>query len=51
DVVADSALQERLQSTDGVKQVLVVPDERSVYIKIDSKVTNRFEIEQAIKGV
>ncbi len=49
DVVADSALQERLQSTDGVKQVLVVPDERSVYIKIDSKVTNRFEIEQAIR--
>ncbi len=51
DVVADSALQERLQSTDGVKQVLVVPDERSVYIKIDSKVTNRFEIEQAIRGI
>ncbi|HGX9864378.1 TPA: hypothetical protein ACNTXV_001982, partial [Klebsiella pneumoniae] len=25
--------------------------ERSVYIKIDSKVTNRFEIEQLIKGV
>ncbi|HFT1625261.1 TPA: hypothetical protein ACH277_004363, partial [Klebsiella pneumoniae] len=24
---------------------------RSVYIKIDSKVTNRFEIEQLIKGV
>ncbi|WP_227645540.1 hypothetical protein, partial [Klebsiella pneumoniae] len=23
----------------------------SVYIKIDSKVTNRFEIEQLIKGV
>ncbi len=51
EVVADGALQERLQRTDGVKQVLVVPDERSVYIKIDSKVTNRFEIEQAIKGV
>lgn len=50
EVVADGALQERLQRTDGVKQVLVVPDERSVYIKIDSKVTNRFEIEQAIKG-
>ena len=51
EVVADGALQERLQRTDGVKQVLVVPDERSVYIKIDSKVTNRFEIEQLIKGV
>ncbi len=34
-----------------VKQVLVVPDRQSVYIKIDSKVTNRFEIEQAIKGI
>jgi hypothetical protein len=29
--------------------VLVVPEERSAYIKIDSKVTNRFEVEQASK--
>ena len=50
-VVVDSALQARLLSASGVHQALVVPEERSVYIKIDSKVTNRFEIEQLIKGV
>jgi hypothetical protein len=33
-----------------VKQALVVAEERSVYVKIDSKLTNRFEVEQAIKG-
>ncbi len=49
-VVVDSALQARLLSASGVHQALVVPEERSVYIKIDSKVTNRFEIEQLIKG-
>jgi hypothetical protein len=27
--------------------VLVVAEERSAYVKIDSKVTNRFEVEQA----
>ncbi len=50
-VVVDSALQTRLLNANGVHQALVVPEERSVYIKIDSKVTNRFEIEQLIKGV
>ncbi|CDL08017.1 Putative transport protein [Klebsiella pneumoniae IS43] len=50
-MVVDSALQARLLSASGVHQALVVPEERSVYIKIDSKVTNRFEIEQLIKGV
>jgi len=49
--VVDSALQTRLLNANGVHQALVVPEERSVYIKIDSKVTNRFEIEQLIKGV
>ena len=51
DVAADDALRERLLATDGVKEVLVVADEHSAYVKIDSKVTNRFEIEQLIKGV
>ena len=27
---------------------MIVAEERSAYIKIDSKVTNRFEVEQAI---
>jgi len=30
--------------------VLVVAAERSAYVKIDSKVTNRFEVEQTIIG-
>jgi predicted MFS family arabinose efflux permease len=49
DVPADDSLGEQLRTFPGVSEVLVVQDERSVYIKIDSKVTNRFEIEQAIK--
>ncbi|SVM58005.1 transport protein [Klebsiella pneumoniae] len=49
DVMADEMLQQRLQAQAGVKEVLVVSNERSVYIKIDSKITNRFEIEQVIK--
>ena len=48
DVAADDALRERLLATDGVKEVLVVADEHSAYVKIDSKVTNRFEVEQVI---
>ena len=48
DVDADDALRERLLATEGVKEVLVVAQEHSAYIKIDSKVTNRFEVEQAI---
>ncbi len=34
----------------GVSEVMVVAEERSAYVKIDSKVTNRFEVEQAIAG-
>ncbi|WP_072567538.1 MFS transporter [Enterobacter sp. SA187] len=48
DVPADDTLGEQLRALPGVSEVLVVQDERSVYIKIDSKVTNRFEIEQAL---
>ena len=48
DVAADNLLLERLQAAVGVKEVLMVSDERSVYIKIDSKITNRFAIEQII---
>ena len=48
DIHADDALRERLLATEGVKEVLVVAEEHSAYVKIDSKVTNRFEVEQAI---
>lgn len=47
-IVADSELETRLLSKPGVKEVLLVPGEHSVYIKIDSKLTNRYEIEQAL---
>lgn len=45
---ANDALRDRLMAMDGVKEVLVVAKEHSAYVKIDSKVTNRFEVEQAI---
>ncbi|MFJ2975448.1 MFS transporter [Kluyvera sp. NPDC087067] len=45
---ANDALRDRLMAMDGVKEVLVVAQEHSAYVKIDSKVTNRFEVEQAI---
>jgi len=50
DVAIDEALQQRLHATAGVSEVLVVAEERSAYVKIDSKVTNRFEVEQAVAG-
>lgn len=47
-VTPDASLQARLLATEGVSEVLVVAEERSAYVKIDSKVTNRFAVEQAI---
>ncbi len=47
-VEVDDALKARLLAKEGIKEVLLVGDERSAYVKIDSKVTNRFEVEQAI---
>ncbi|WHP30359.1 MFS transporter [Trabulsiella odontotermitis] len=49
DVEADASLQARLLATRGVSEALVVAKERTVYVKIDNKVTNRFEVEQAMK--
>jgi len=50
DVAVDNALQQRLLAMDGVSEAMVVQEERSVYVKIDSKVTNRFEVEQVVAG-
>lgn len=47
-VVADR-LKARLLAKEGVSDVLVIAEEQSAYVKIDSKVTNRFEIEQAVR--
>ncbi|WP_024552982.1 MFS transporter [Franconibacter helveticus 513] len=46
----DDGLQQRLLAKDGVSEAVIVAQERSAYVKIDSKVTNRFEIEQLVKG-
>ena len=50
DVEISDALKQRLEVKEGVTEVLIVPEERSAYVKIDSKVTNRFEVEQALKA-
>lgn len=49
DIAADDTLKQRLLATDGVSEVLIAENEHSAYVKIDSKVTNRFEVEQAIR--
>lgn len=48
-VAANECLKVRLLETAGVKEVLIAEQEHSAYVKIDSKVTNRFEVEQAIR--
>ncbi|WKX27384.1 MFS transporter [Tatumella ptyseos] len=47
---ADNAqsLEQRLRQAPGVSNVLIIPEERAAYIKIDSKTTNRQEIEALI---
>ncbi|HAU5636170.1 MFS transporter [Citrobacter amalonaticus] len=48
EITADDVLKQRLLATEGVSEVLIAQQEHSAYVKIDSKVTNRFEVEQAI---
>jgi MFS family permease len=48
EIAADDTLKQRLLANEGVSEVLIVAKEHSAYVKIDSKVTNRFEVEQAI---
>ncbi|MFB0710081.1 MFS transporter [Buttiauxella noackiae] len=50
DVAADESLKQRLLAQHGVSEVNIIAQERSAYVKIDSKLTNRFEIEQLVKG-
>lgn len=49
EIAADDVLKQRLLATEGVSEVLIAQQEHSAYVKIDSKVTNRFEIEQTIR--
>ena len=48
-LVAATPSLERVDSVASAdSEVLVVPEERSAYVKIDSKITNRVNVEQAI---
>ncbi|WP_158783315.1 MFS transporter [Pantoea sp. BAV 3049] len=42
------ALEKRLKAQPGVASVFIVPEEKSAYVKIDSKVTNRPELEALV---
>ncbi|MDU1755449.1 MAG: MFS transporter, partial [Citrobacter sp.] len=48
EIAADDVLKQRLLATEGVSEVLIAQQGHSAYVKIDSKVTNRFEVEQTI---
>lgn len=43
-------LEQRLRQAPGVSNVLIIPEERAAYIKIDSKTTNREAIEALISA-
>ncbi len=49
-VTDKQALEQRLHALPGVTAVMVVPEEQSAYVKIDSQVTNRANLEQALAG-
>ncbi|MFB4357249.1 MFS transporter [Pantoea sp. BS_4] len=54
-VLSDAALavpnlEKRLKAQPGVNAVLIIPEEKSAYIKIDSKITSRPELEALIGG-
>lgn len=49
--VKDSALEARLKAQPGVAEAIVVPEERSAYVKVDTKVTNRKALEQLVNAV
>lgn len=45
---ADSQLAQRLQAQPGVTEVVMVPEERSAYVKVDTKQTNRAALEKTV---
>lgn len=50
DVPADERVTAQLMQQEGVQEVLMAPEERSVYVKIDTKITNRYNVEQALRA-
>ncbi|MHA7848123.1 MFS transporter [Serratia sp. D1N4] len=49
--VKDSALQSRLMAQPGVAEAVVVPEERSAYVKVDTKQTNRGQLEALVNAL
>ncbi len=48
--VKDSALQARIMAQPGVAEAVVVPEEFSAYVKVDTKQTNRKALEQLVSA-
>jgi len=48
--VKDSALQARILAQPGVAEAVVVPEEFSAYVKVDTKQTNRKPLEQLVSA-
>lgn len=46
--VKDSALESRLKAQPGVTEAIVVPEEHSAYVKVDTKQTNRGQLETLV---
>ncbi|MHC5175815.1 MFS transporter [Serratia sp. JUb9] len=46
--VKDTSLASRLQAQPGVAEAIVVPEERSAYVKVDTKQTNRGQLETLV---
>ncbi|MFI3309641.1 MFS transporter [Ewingella allii] len=46
--VKDSALEARIKAQPGVAEAIVVPEELSAYVKVDTKQTNRKALEQLV---
>ena len=49
--VKDSALEERIRAQPGVTEAVVVRAERSAYIKVDTKKTNRSQLEELVNAI
>ncbi|MNT08883.1 Inner membrane transport protein YajR [compost metagenome] len=49
--VKDSALESRLKAQPGVAEAIVVPEERSAYVKVDTKQTNRVQLEALVNSL
>ncbi|CNE72250.1 putative transporter [Yersinia rohdei] len=49
--VKDSALEERIKAQPGVTEAVVVAAEHSAYIKVDTKKTNRSQLEQLVNAL